>query len=198
MSQSGRFSPERLRFDFSHPKALTSDQLRAVETLVNTFIMNNMPVTIEHMPYDKAISAGAMALFAEKYENEVRVVTMGDCSMELCGGTHVEHTGDIGSFLITGEGAISNGVRRIEAVTGLGALVLVQDRFQTIQILEHSYKIPLKELIPKLDSMNQTIKQLENTLEKTRKNQLSDKVEQKAKSVVWIKLKRNFVCSGIQ
>ncbi|MEK6557469.1 MAG: alanine--tRNA ligase-related protein, partial [Candidatus Margulisiibacteriota bacterium] len=185
VAQSGSLvSPERLRFDFSHPKALTSDQLRAVETLVNTFIMNNMPVTIEHMPYDKAISAGAMALFAEKYENEVRVVTMGDCSMELCGGTHVEHTGDIGSFLITGEGAISNGVRRIEAVTGLGALVLVQDRFQTIQILEHSYKIPLKELIPKLDSMNQTIKQLENTLEKTRKNQLSDKVEQKAKSVV--------------
>ena len=116
----------RLRFDFSHYTALTDDELSDVERLVNQQILLNQDVATDIMDLDQALSTGAMALFGEKYGESVRVVTIPDFSRELCGGTHVHRTGEIGLFKITSEGSISQGIRRIEAVTGDGAL----DRFQ--------------------------------------------------------------------
>src|SRR3954454_12091427 len=118
--------PGRLRFDFTHYSALTDDELREVERLVNEQILANIEVNTDVMDLDQALSTGAMALFGEKYGENVRVISIPGFSRELCGGTHVNRTGDIGLFKITYEGSISAGVRRIEALTGAGAL----DQFQ--------------------------------------------------------------------
>jgi len=115
-------SPERLRFDFAHTGALTTDEIVAIEALVNREIRANHPVDTRLMGYRQALDAGAIALFGEKYADEVRVLRMGDFSVELCGGTHVARTGDIGLFRIVSEGGVAAGVRRIEAVTGAAAL----------------------------------------------------------------------------
>lgn len=116
-------APDRLRFDFSNPEPVSAVELRAVEAMVNEQIQANSAVEVAEMGYDAAIEKGAMALFGEKYGSEVRVLSMGgDYSVELCGGTHVARTGDIGLFRITGETGIAAGVRRVEAVTGPGAL----------------------------------------------------------------------------
>jgi alanyl-tRNA synthetase len=119
-------APDRLRFDFSHTQAVTPQELERIEDLVNAEIRRNSAADIRELPYDAAIKAGAMALFGEKYGDVVRVLRFGDFSTELCGGTHVTRTGDIGLFRITGEGGIASGVRRIEAVTGEGALESVK------------------------------------------------------------------------
>src|SRR5271166_6510606 len=119
--------PERTRFDFSHPQPLTDLEIHSVEARVNRAIRANYPVEARLMPYDAAIKSGAMALFGEKYGDEVRVLTMGDFSTELCGGTHVERTGDIGLFKIVSESGVASGVRRIEAVTGEGALAYTHE-----------------------------------------------------------------------
>ncbi len=109
---------DRLRFDFSHTQALTPEELRRVEDLVNLTIRSNIPAETRVMALDEAVAAGAMSLFGEKYESDVRVLSIGDFSMELCGGTHVERSGDIGLFKILSESGVAAGVRRIEAVTG--------------------------------------------------------------------------------
>jgi alanyl-tRNA synthetase len=112
---------DRLRFDFSHTQGLSSEELRRVEELVNTAIRGNAPAETRVMALDEAVAAGAMSLFGEKYANDVRVLSIGDFSMELCGGTHVERAGDIGLFKIIGESGVAAGVRRIEAMTGQAA-----------------------------------------------------------------------------
>ncbi len=114
-------APDRLRFDFSHTQALSAEELRHIEELVNTAIRRNEPAETRVMALDEAVAAGAMSLFGEKYESDVRVLSIGDFSMELCGGTHVERSGDIGFFKIIGESGVAAGVRRIEAVTGQAA-----------------------------------------------------------------------------
>jgi alanyl-tRNA synthetase len=119
-------SVDRLRFDFSHFSAMTPDEIRQVESLVNDYIMDNAPVVTNQMQISEAIEAGATALFDEKYGDSVRVVRVGDVSMELCGGTHVRAAGDIGLFKIVSEAGIAAGVRRIEALTGNGALGFVR------------------------------------------------------------------------
>ncbi|WP_405232071.1 alanine--tRNA ligase [Lentisalinibacter salinarum] len=119
-------APDRLRFDFSHYDPVTPEELRRIEDLVNREIRRNVAAETREMTYDDAIAAGAVALFGEKYDDEVRVLRLGDFSMELCGGTHVSRTGDIGLFKITGEGGVAAGVRRIEAVTGETALAWVK------------------------------------------------------------------------
>ncbi|HMK85874.1 MAG TPA: alanine--tRNA ligase [Steroidobacteraceae bacterium] len=120
-------APERLRFDFSHNQALTAEELRRVEERVNAVIRRNEPAQIRVMALDDAVAAGAMSLFGEKYESDVRVLSFGDFSMELCGGTHVERTGDIGFFKILTETGVAAGVRRLEAVTGQTAHEWVLD-----------------------------------------------------------------------
>ena len=115
-------APDRLRFDFSHYDGVTNEQLADIEDIVNGEIRRNVAADTKLMSYDAAVESGAMALFGEKYDDEVRVLNFGDFSIELCGGTHVSRTGDIGVFKITHEGGIASGVRRIEAVTGKGAL----------------------------------------------------------------------------
>ena len=109
---------DRLRFDFSHTQALSPEELRHIEELVNSEIRGNAPVETKVMALDEAVASGAMSLFGEKYDSDVRVLSMGDFSMELCGGTHVQRTGDIGLFKILGESGVAAGVRRVEAVTG--------------------------------------------------------------------------------
>jgi alanyl-tRNA synthetase len=121
-------APERLRFDFSHFQPLSAAELVRIEKRVNEEIRRNAEAEVHHMPMADALALGAMALFGEKYGEEVRVLKMGDFSTELCGGTHVQRTGDIGLFKIVSEGGISAGVRRIEAVTGAAALELVQQQ----------------------------------------------------------------------
>ncbi|MEJ2603832.1 MAG: alanine--tRNA ligase [Gammaproteobacteria bacterium] len=119
-------APDRLRFDFSHYEPLTADELQRIEDLVNREVRRNVAAETREMAYEDAIEAGAIALFGEKYEDEVRVLRLGDFSMELCGGTHVGRTGDIGLFKITSESGVAAGVRRIEAVTGETALEWVK------------------------------------------------------------------------
>ena len=119
-------APDRLRFDFSHFQPITSDELKQIEHLVNAEIRRNEPAETEVMDYEGAVAAGAMALFGEKYEKDVRVLRIGEFSMELCGGTHVQRAGDIGFFKILSEGGVAAGVRRIEAITGEAALDYVE------------------------------------------------------------------------
>ena len=115
-------APDRLRFDFSHYEPVSAEQLAQIEALVNEQVRLNHDADIRVLPYDEAIAAGALAFFGDKYGDKVRVLKLGDFSTELCGGTHVGRSGDIGLFKIVSEGGIAAGVRRIEAVTGQGAL----------------------------------------------------------------------------
>jgi alanyl-tRNA synthetase len=125
-------APDRLRFDFSHYEPVTAEQIAEIERLVNDEIRSNVAAETRLMSYDDAMQSGAVALFGEKYGDEVRVLRFGDFSVELCGGTHVDRTGDIGVFRITHESGIASGVRRIEAVTGKGALEWIDVREQTL------------------------------------------------------------------
>ncbi|MBS1157403.1 MAG: alanine--tRNA ligase [Proteobacteria bacterium] len=157
---------ERTRFDFSHPKAVTAEEIAKVEQLVNHVIMHNHPLTIANMGYDDAIKAGAMALFGEKYGDEVRVVKMGEFSTELCGGTHVNRTGDIGLCKVIAEGGVAAGVRRIEAVTGEGALALVQGMESEIKEALAIAQAQPGELVAKLGRIQDHAKGLEKELAK--------------------------------
>jgi len=154
-------SPDRLRFDFSHPEPVSAAQLRQVENLVNARIRENSPVEIEHLTYDDAIARGAMALFGEKYGSEVRVLSMGgDFSVELCGGTHVARTGDIGLLHIISESGVAAGIRRIEAVTGPGALAwfeAAEDRLSEIGSLVKSGRSDLIEKVSALVEENRRL-----------------------------------------
>jgi alanyl-tRNA synthetase len=125
-------APDRLRFDFSHPRPVTSEQLRDIERRVNQMVIANAATGTKAMSLADAKQAGAIGLFGEKYGDEVRVVTIGHDSVELCGGTHVARAGDIGLFKIVSEGGIAQGVRRLEAVTGTGAVAWVQHTAEVV------------------------------------------------------------------
>jgi len=149
-------APDRLRFDFTHPRGLTSEQLEAVEAGVNQAILNNYPLKISFKPLQKAIAEGAMALFGEKYGEVVRNITIGEpeiYSNELCGGTHVDETGDIGLFLIVSEGSTAAGIRRIEAVTGRAAYELVQRRFKALRMASDLLETSPGQIIEKVQSL---------------------------------------------
>ena len=126
-------APDRLRFDFSHYSAVTPQELARIESIVNAEIRRNAEAETRVMDFDAAVAAGAMALFGEKYDDQVRVLRLGDFSTELCGGTHVQRTGDIGLFKIVGEGGVAAGVRRIEAITGQGAYEHVVETDQKLR-----------------------------------------------------------------
>ena len=145
---------DKLRFDFAHTGVIESDQLVAIEGLVNAQIRQNTTVDTQLLNYDEAVANGAMALFGEKYGDEVRVITMGDgFSVELCGGTHVSRTGDIGLFRIVSEAGIAAGVRRVEAVTGQGALQTVQADQDLLADMSQTLKVGRLELAPRLQQV---------------------------------------------
>jgi len=156
---------ERLRFDFSHFEAVSADQLKVIETLVNDQIRTNSAVATELCNMDEAKTKGAMALFGEKYGDTVRVLTMGDgFSVELCGGTHVNRTGDIGLFRITSESGVAAGVRRIEAITGAKALALFDQVEALVDNASRGLKANRDTLIEKLDSLVAQNRKLEKDL----------------------------------
>jgi alanyl-tRNA synthetase len=157
-------APDRLRFDFSHTQAVTPQELETIERLVNAEIRANREGRIRHLPYDAAIKSGAMALFGEKYGDEVRVLNFGEFSTELCGGTHVARTGDIGLFRITGEGGIASGIRRIEAVTGEGALDAVRATDAALKRVAGSLRATPTELEGKVAQLLEQQKKLEREL----------------------------------
>ena len=133
---------ERVRFDFSHFEAVTSDELKEIEGIINKNILDAIPVTMTEMPIDEARKLGAMALFGEKYGDIVRVVNVQDTSIEFCGGTHVDNTSKLGLFKIVSENSVAAGVRRIEAVTGTGVLALIDDYKNTLTEAAHAIKAP--------------------------------------------------------
>ncbi len=155
---------EKLRFDFAHFEAITNEQLSEIESLVNAQIRENHILNTQLMELDAAKAAGAMALFGEKYDEQVRVVSMGTFSTELCGGTHVNATGDIGFFKITSEGGIASGVRRIEAVTGELALNAVQTQQTSLQTIAAVLKSDLVGIVDKAQQQQDTLKKLEKEL----------------------------------
>ncbi len=140
-------APDRLRFDFSHFQALTEDDRRAIERAVNEHVFLNRPVQTEERPTEEAIKEGAMALFGEKYGETVRVVSVPGISVELCGGSHVRATGDIGPFVMTEESSVGAGVRRIEALTGAGAVAYVQERLATLARAVSALGVPEDETV---------------------------------------------------
>ena len=155
----------RLRFDFAHFNAMTPEELSRVETMVNEAIMADYPIHTEEKDIEEAKKEGAMALFGEKYGDKVRVVTMGDFSKELCGGTHLKNTADVGLFKIVSEGAVSAGIRRIEAVTGLGVLELLQEKEQVLEELSAILKTPAGALEKKVQNLQEDLKRTEKALE---------------------------------
>ncbi|MBH0091177.1 alanine--tRNA ligase [Pseudoalteromonas sp. NSLLW218] len=163
--------PDRLRFDFSHFEAVTKDELREIERVVNDEIRRNFALNTELMAIDDAKAKGAMALFGEKYDDEVRVVTIGDYSIELCGGTHVERAGDIGLFKIVSESGIAAGVRRIEAVTGADAVAYVSEQEQQLSDVAALVKGDSASVLEKVTALLEKSKSLEKQIA-----QLSDKL----------------------
>ena len=155
---------QRTRFDFSHPHAVTAEEQQIIETLVNDAIRANPPVEVRRMKYDQAIKHGAMALFGEKYGDEVRVIGMGDFSTELCGGTHVKRCGDIGLFKIVSEGGVAAGIRRIEAVTGDGAVDYIQKQQHILMEAAGALKAQPQEVTQKIAQVLDNVRTLEKEL----------------------------------
>jgi len=177
----------KTRFDFSHPAPMTADEIRRVEALVNEQIRRNSKVQPRHMKYDEAIKSGAMALFGEKYGDEVRVIGMGDFSTELCGGTHVSRTGDIGLFKILSEGGVAAGIRRVEATTGDSALAYVQQQQAQLEEVAASLKTPTQEVTQKIGQIVENVRQLEKELARLKSKLASSQGDDLAGEAVAVK-----------
>ncbi|MCO7727749.1 MULTISPECIES: alanine--tRNA ligase [Brucella/Ochrobactrum group] len=172
-------APDRLRFDFSHPKPISAEELAQVENLANEIILQNAPVSTRLMAVDDAIAEGAMALFGEKYGDEVRVVSMGTAkhgpkagkaySVELCGGTHVRQTGDIGLVRIVSEGAVAAGVRRMEALTGEAARLYLEEQDERVKAIAGALKTTPSEALERVNALLDERKKLERELAEARK-----------------------------
>ena len=171
-------APDRLRFDISHPSAISAEERRRIEARVNALIRHNSDVDTRVMSYDEAIESGALALFGEKYGDEVRVLFMGDgfeetsavpFSVELCGGTHVGRLGDIGAFTIVSEGAVAAGIRRLEALTGQAALDYLQSQEDQLLKASEALKSSPSDLVERIASLVQERKRLEKELGDTKK-----------------------------
>jgi alanyl-tRNA synthetase len=161
-------APDRLRFDFSHMQPVSLAELREIEHLVNTEIRRNTAAEIELMDYDSAVNSGAMALFGEKYEKNVRVLRIGDFSMELCGGTHVNRAGDIGFFKIVSESGVASGVRRIEAITGDAALDYVEKSDELLRDLSNLVRGSRDDVKDKVRDALERIRQMEKEIRSLR------------------------------
>ena len=182
-------APDRFRFDFNHPKPMTHEEILAVEAQVNQAILADHKLDISQKTLEEALHDGATALFGEKYESVVRTISIGDAtpfSYELCGGTHVDETGDIGLFLITYEGSIAAGVRRIEAVTGWQAYQLARQRMNTLDNINRLLGTAPNETVAKIDQMEESLNSLEKENEKLRSNLVAKDFEEKLSNVVEI------------
>ena len=182
---------EELRFDFSHYEAVTAEQLEQVELLVNQKIMEFLPVVTCETTMAEAQEMGAMALFGEKYGDKVRVVNAGDWSVELCGGTHVANTGQIGVFKIVSEGGVASGVRRITAVTGMGVLVKAQEAEMTVKNIAETLKSNVTAVEQKAASVVEELKAVKKELEDFKKAAMGSEVDDmvaSAKEINGVKL----------
>ncbi len=169
-------APDRLRFDFSHPKPMTAEEIERVEDIANEVVLQNSPVTTRLMAVDEAIASGARALFGEKYGDEVRVVAMGEAggnamgwSVELCGGTHVRRTGDIGVIAGLGDSAVAAGVRRIEALTGTTARKYARHLGELAKAASAELKAPLDDMPQRLAQVLDERRRLERELSEAKK-----------------------------
>ena len=159
--QAGSLVDEnRLRFDFSHLKALSREELDRIEDDVNAAILADISVDAMEMDHEDAVNRGALALFGEKYHHRVRVISLGDVSMELCGGTHLESTGQAGSFCIVSEGAVASGVRRIEALTGWEALRYWQNKRSSLESLQEALKVGPDQILDKVGSLQAQLRDI--------------------------------------
>ena len=192
VSQKGSLVNDKvLRFDFSHNEAMKPEEIRAVEDLVNAQIRRNLPIETNIMDLEAAKAKGAMALFGEKYDERVRVLSMGDFSTELCGGTHASRTGDIGLFRIISESGTAAGVRRIEAVTGEGAIATVHADSERLSEVAHLLKGDSNNLADKVRSVLERTRQLEKELQQLKEQaaaQESANLSSKAIDVNGVKL----------
>jgi len=182
---------QKTRFDFSHNEPMTEDEVRQVEALVNREIRRNVEVAARIMKYDEAIRSGAMALFGEKYGDEVRVLSMGEFSTELCGGTHVRRTGDIGFFKLVAETGVAAGIRRVEAVTGEGALAWVQAREAKLAEAAATLRTNPEELAQKIAQMQDNVRALEKELGRLKSKMASsqgDELADRAQDVKGVKV----------
>ena len=159
-------APDRLRFDFSHYEPVTREEIRRIEAMVSSWILDNDEARTEVMPLEDARRSGAIALFGEKYDDPVRVLSLGDYSVELCGGTHVSRAGDVGLFKIVSEGGIAAGVRRIVALTGEAALSWVHSMEDRIERIAHSMKADAETVAERVDAMLARSRDLERDLER--------------------------------
>ena len=178
---------QRTRFDFSHGKPVSEEEIRKIEALVNSAIQKNYDVTARIMKYDEAIKAGALAFFGDKYGDEVRVLTMGDFSTELCGGTHVRRTGDIGFFKVVSESGVAAGIRRIEAVTGEGALAWVQQQEAKLAEAASVLKAPVAEVATRLSQVLDNVRNLERELGRLKSKLASSQGDDLASQAVEVK-----------
>ncbi|ADL08110.1 alanine--tRNA ligase [Thermosediminibacter oceani] len=169
---------DRLRFDFSHFAALTEDEIKKIEDLVNKAILDDLPVVVEETTVEEAQKAGAIALFGEKYGEKVRMVSMGNYSKELCGGTHVSSTSKIGLFKIISESSVGAGVRRIEAVTGWNLLNYTRENLAIISDLVSLLKSKPQDLTAKVEELFETIKRNERQVESLRQRLINTRVEE--------------------
>jgi len=173
-------APDRLRFDFTHPEAVASDEIERIEQKVNDDILSNHPLLIRHQGREEAIQAGAMALFGETYGETVRTICIGEpaCfSYELCGGTHVENTSVIGPFLITSEGSVASGIRRIEAVTGRGALELIRARLAALDSIAGELGVGVDQARERVVKVLEDQDQLEDRQAKLRQTIAFDQLD---------------------
>ncbi len=169
--------PERLRFDFTHFKKIEQEELLEIERLVNEQIRANKSLKFLYTNYNQARKMGAIALFGEKYGEEVRVVSIENFSEELCGGTHVESTGQIGAFFITHESSISSGIRRIEAVTGPNAIIFLQNSRKILSKVSQELNVPLDEISEKVRNLNDQVREYEKKWNKVQTSQILNQID---------------------
>jgi alanyl-tRNA synthetase len=163
--------PERLRFDFTYPNQVSTEQLLEIERIVNEKVRESLPVTVEVMQLDKARQSGAVMMFGEKYADEVRVLKVGDYSKELCGGTHLSNSGQIGMMVITGEGSVGSGLRRIEAATGRGAEKYMEERLRLVNQLSSILQVRPEELVDEAAELKKRLRETERSLAELQQKQ---------------------------